>query len=305
MSKLVWSLSLFIVIGSACARSPTSKEHVALAYALGGKGDRSYNDAASGAVGVLKSRGVVVDEYEPSSMEDYSRGLEALAARRPAVVFCVGFLYEEPVKRTAPKYPGIDFVILDGSFSAAPNVTSVKFLAFEGSRLAGHVAAQATRTRHVAFIGGMDIPVIREFRDGFAAGIRDAASDVNLASYFLGTGGSAFTDPVRGREVALSAIAAGADVLYHAAGTSGNGVIQAARERGVWAIGVDVDQGYLAPSTVLTSMLKRLDVAIVRVTDLRQRVGRLGGKSLSFGLADSAVALTPLSSAAMVPAPRK
>jgi basic membrane protein A len=266
---------------------------------LGGKGDQSYNDAVAASVPKLKARGYAVREFEPASLEDYRRGLEALASASPKIIFCVGFLYEEPLKTVAVKHSAIEFVVLDGQYAAPPNVGSIKFLAGEGARLAGNVAAQASQSKRIAFIGGMDIPVINEFRDGFGTGVRDRDSTIKVDSYYIGAGATAFTDPVRGREVALTAISRGADVLFHAAGTSGNGVIQAAKEKHVLAIGVDVDQSHLAPGTVLTSMLKRLDVAVLRAVADYEGGARLGGRVIALGLKDSAVGLAPIDTVAL------
>lgn len=281
--------------GQNSEKHPTNPLSVGVAYALGGKGDLTYNDAVNIGTMKLKSMGILVKEYEPTTMDDYSKGLELLATTKLQVIFCVGFLYDEPVTRLAGKYPGTTFVVLDGGAKSPQNVTSIKFNAQEGSILAGAVAGAVSKRKHVAFIGGMDIPIINEFYLGFKEGIKLSGKDTKVDAFYIGSGGTAFTDPVKGLEVGLTAIARGSDVLFHAAGSSGNGVIKAAKGKGVYAIGVDVDQSKLAPETVITSMLKNFDVAMVQVVDRIKKGGNIGGQSIILGVRDGAVSLAPLS----------
>lgn len=277
----------------ASTQNAKGSDAVAIAYALGGKGDMTYNDAASRGVVALRKAGLKVQEFEPATLDDYARGLDLLSTAGPSLLFCIGYLYEDPVNRVAPKYPHIKYVVLDGSVSAT-NVWSIKFNATEGSFLAGAVAAQLTKTKKVAFVGGSNIPIINEFLSGYTEGIHFLQPDVEVLALYVGSGGTAFTDPVRGREVALTALSQGADVFYHAAGSSGNGVIEAAKEKGAIAIGVDVDQSGLAPGTVVTSMLKNFDVAMLYMVE-RSRDAQLGaGSSLVLGLAENAVSLAPM-----------
>lgn len=207
----------------------------------------------------------------------------------------MGFLYEQPVERIAQRYPKTLYVILDGALAKEPNIASVKFDAAEGSVLAGVVAAALSKAKVVSFIGGNDIPIINEFRDGFKRGVQWTDPQIEVLSSYVGSGPGAFSDPVRGREIALSAIAAKADVIFHAAAASGNGVIKAAKEKGVWAIGVDVDQSHIAPATVATSMVKNFDVAMRHVLQVVKEGHTIAGKNLVLGVEKGAVSLAPFS----------
>lgn len=285
-------LTFAIFIGGCNQQSRT----VAIAYALGGKGDLSYNDAALKGVQAIEKRGIKVREFEPSSLDDYSKGLEILSQGNPRIIFCVGYLYEDAVMRIAKDHLQTQYVVLDGSAAAAPNVSSIKFNAEEGSFLAGAVAGKCTQTGIVAFVGGANIPIINEFLRGFTAGAKWVNPAVQVESFYVGTGGAGFTDPVKGREVALSVIDRHADVVYHAAGSSGNGVIKAAQERKIFAIGVDVDQSHVAPGTVLTSMMKNFDIAMLHALDRLDAGEAVGGQNTVLGLADGAVSLAPIDS---------
>lgn len=301
-----WITVLVILLLSGCSDSSQTSAQgsakqsppsisVGVAYALGGKGDLTYNDAVNLGTMKLKNMGITVKEYEPTTMDDYSKGLELLATTNLRVIFCVGFLYDEPVTRLAGKYPGTTFVVLDGGAKSPQNVTSIKFNAQEGSLLAGAVAGAVSKHKHVAFIGGMDIPIINEFLQGFKDGVKLSGTDIQVDVFYIGSGGTAFTDPVKGLEVGYTAIARGSDVLFHAAGSSGNGVIKAAKEKHVYAIGVDVDQSKVAPGTVITSMLKNFDVAMIRVVDSIKKGENIGGQNIVLGVRDGAVSLAPLS----------
>src|SRR3972149_4442704 len=273
----------------------TSKiSKVGIAYALGGKGDLTYNDASYKGVKKLQDMGIRVREFEPATLDDYTKGLELLSLVDLQVIFCVGFLYDEPVKRIASTHKEIIYVILDGSASEPPNVASIKFNAYEGSFLAGAVAGKITRNNKISFIGGTNIPIINEFLEGFRDGVKMVNENIDLFALYVGTGGTAFTDPVKGREVALSAISRGADVIYHAAGSSGNGVIKAAKENNIYAIGVDVDQSHLAPNTVVTSMLQNFDVAMLEVIERIEDGQNLGGQNITLGLKEGAVLIAPI-----------
>jgi basic membrane protein A and related proteins len=296
---LCFCIILWMISGSqtGCRRSPKpttpAQPTVAVAYAIGGKGDLSYNDAAATGAASLRKRGFTVHEFEPPTIDQYRDGIELLARQGAAIVFCVGYLYEDPVLKVAPQFPQTSFVVLDGT-AQATNVWSIKFNASEGSELAGFVAGSLTKTGTVAFIGGMDIPIMNEFRDGFTRGAKRARPDTRVLSFYVGSTPAGFTDPVRGKEAGFTAIAQGADVLFPAAGTSGNGVIEAAKEKSVLAIGVDVDQRHLAPGTVVTSMLKNFDHVMEYFVDKYTSGGLQKGQSIVLGYSDGAVGLAPL-----------
>jgi basic membrane protein A len=288
---IVGLASLLGTLLGACHQQPPN---VAIAYALGGKGDLSYNDAALKGLDAIRKRGLSVREFEPSSLDDYSKGLEILSQSNPRVIFCVGYLYDDAVVRISRDHRQTQYIVLDGAAAAQPNVSSIKFNATEGSFLAGAVAGKCTQSGIVAFVGGANIPIINEFLTGFSAGAKWVRPDIDVQAFYVGTGGAGFTDPVKGREVALSVIDRHADVVYHAAGSSGNGVIKAAQERNIFAIGVDVDQSHVAPGTVLTSMMKNFDVAMIYALDRLDAGQNLGGTNTLLGISEGAVSLAPI-----------
>lgn len=281
-------------------KSSGGKRTVAIAYALGGKGDQSYNDAAVGALPRLAEL-FDVREFSPLTLEDYAKALTTVAAARPSIIFCIGFIYDTFVNKLASSYPDMLFCVLDGSPSTASNTLGVQFKVAEASSLAGVVAADVSKTKHIAFVGGSDIPPIREFLQGYEIGAKRLHPSIRIDSSYIGAGAEAFTNASRGKDIALRLIDAGADVLFHAAGSSGNGVIAAARDRRIRAIGVDVDQTHLAPSTVITNVIKRLDTAILRIAEASNRGEAVKPGVIRLGLAEGGVEITnppPLSDVA-------
>jgi len=266
---------------------------MAVAYAVGGKGDQSYNDAVVGGVELLRKDGYDVQEHEPPAMDQYREALEVLAQKKPRVIFCVGYMYDDAVRAVAPKHADTAFVVLDGG-AEGKNVWSIKFRSDQGSELAGAVAAALSKAKKAAFVGGMNIPAINEFKIGFEAGAKATDPSVSVTAYYVASTPIGFSDPVKGKEVALSAIAAGADVLFHAAGTSGNGIIGACKDKGVLAIGVDVDQRHFAPATVVTSVVKRFDVAMSHFIVQYENNALPGGSIITLGYTAKAVDVTPI-----------
>jgi len=173
----------------------------------------------------------------------------------------MSFSQEEPLKKVAAEYPDIKFVIIDAVVDL-PNVRSVVFKEQEGSYLVGMLAAMASKTGKIGFVGGMDIPLIRKFACGYVEGAKAANPDVEIFQNMTGDTGAAWNDPVKGGELARSQMERGADVIYHAAGGTGMGVLQAVADEGKLGIGVDSNQNHLHPGKVLTSMLKRVDNAV-------------------------------------------
>ena len=280
------------IIGSKTplAQSQIRQPIIGLAYALGGRGDQSYNDAVATALPDLRKQ-FRLTEYSPATTQDYSRSLATLAEGKPIIIFCVGFIYDTFVNQLAPVYPNTHFCVLDGSPNAGVNTLGIQFRVNEASSLAGVVAGDHSKTGTIGFVGGSDIPPIREFLDGYTMGAKRFRPDIRILSRFAGSGAAAFTDPAKGKDLGLQLISEDADVLFHAAGGTGNGVISAARQRGRMAIGVDVDQSHLAPGTVITSVLKKLDVAVLHVSSSLSRGIKLPSGILSLGLKENGVGL--------------
>lgn len=233
----------------------------AVIFDLGGKFDRSFNQASyEGAERFKAETGIEYHEFELQSDAQREQALRRFAEQGYNPVVVAGFSNESAMKAVAPDYPDTHFVIIDAVVDL-PNVRSVVFKEEEGSYIVGLLAAMASKTGEVGFVGGMDIPLIQKFACGYVQGVKATNPDATVFQAMTGTTGAAWNDPVRGGELAKSQIDQGADVIYHAAGGTGIGVLQAAADAGVLGIGVDSNQNYLHPGHVLTSMLKRVDVA--------------------------------------------
>ena len=233
----------------------------AIVYDLGGKFDKSFNEAAyNGAERFREATGTEYAEFEIQNDAQREQALRRFADRGHSPVVMAGFSYGNALSAVAPEFPDTQFVIID-SVVEGDNVRSVVFKEHEGSYLAGVAAAMAAESDIVGFVGGMDIPLIRRFACGYVGGAKSAGATEVLEN-MTGTTGAAWNDPVRGGELTRNQISQGADVVYHAAGGTGVGVLQAAADEGKLGIGVDSNQNGLQPGSVLTSMLKKVDVAV-------------------------------------------
>lgn len=234
----------------------------ALIYDMGGKFDKSFNEAAwNGAERWASETGGTYREIELTSDAQREQAMRRMAEAGANPIVMAGFSQATPLSVVAPDYPDTTFVIIDGVVDA-PNVRSVIFSEHEGSYLVGMLAAMASESGVVSFVGGMDIPLISRFACGYAQGVVAVNPDATVIANMTGTTGAAWNDPVRGGELTRGQIAQGSDVVYAAAGGTGLGVLQVAADEGIFSIGVDSNQNYLHPGSVLTSMLKRVDVAV-------------------------------------------
>ena len=234
----------------------------ALIFDLGGKFDKSFNEAAfNGAQRWAKETGGTYKELEMQSEAQREQALRRLAEMGANPVVMTGFAFGDVLNQVAPDFPNTKFAIIDMVVDQ-PNVRSVVFTEHEGSYLVGMMAAMASKSGTVGFIGGMDIPLIRKFGCGYAQGVKAVNANATVIQNMTGTTPAAWNDPVRGAELARSQKAQGADVIYAAAGGTGIGVLQAAADEGILSIGVDSNQNYMHPGKVLTSMLKRVDNAV-------------------------------------------
>lgn len=237
----------------------------ALIFDLGGKFDKSFNEAAyNGAERWKAETGGSYREFEMREETQREQALRRMAESGANPVVSTGFGMSDPIARVAPDYPETKFVTIDGWVDPAthPNVLSIGFREEEGSYLTGMLAAEASKTGTVGFVGGMDIPLIRAFACGFAQGAKAVNPDIKFVSSMTGDTPDAWNDPVKGSEQARALKAQGADVIFAAAGQTGLGVLQAAADEGILSVGVDSNQNHLHPGQVLTSMLKRVDVAV-------------------------------------------
>lgn len=304
----VWLMFLLVLLGGVLRpsrhadKSKTSKRvRVGIVLSVGGRGDQSFNDSAyEGLIRAEKLfRGVSVRFSEPRENAAARQDLENFAQQGYDLIIGVGFLMGRAVQEVAHKYPKLKFAIID-SVVSLPNVSSLIFQEHEGSYLAGVLAALATRTKVVGFLGGMKIPLIRKFEAGFMQGVHDTRPEVRVISTYLGASPKAFHDPAGGHKLATTQFGQGADILFHASGSSGLGAIKAAREwnqqhpaidQRRYIIGVDGNQDALAPGSVLTSMIKRVDVSVFESIKLLL-LGHLEGRIYRFGLTEQGVGVT-------------
>ena len=235
----------------------------AIIYDLGGKFDKSFNEAAyNGAEKFKAETGIEYREFEIANDAQREQALRKFAGDGNNPIVVAGFSWAAALEKVAAEYPDTKFAIIDMVVADKPNIKSIVFKEQEGSYLAGIMAAIAAKSNKVGFVGGMDIPLIHKFACGYVGGVKSVKPDAEVFQAYTGSDPSAWNDPVKGGEITKSQISQGADVVYHAAGGTGVGVLQAAAEAGKLGIGVDSNQNGLQPGHVLTSMLKRVDVAV-------------------------------------------
>src|SRR5882724_2213628 len=242
-------------VGSAADIKP------AVVYDIGGKFDKSFNEGVHvGAEKFKAETKLNYADFEVTNETQFEQAHRRFAQRGQDPIVGVGFNQTNPVEKVAKEFPNVRFTLIDGVVKL-PNVQSVVFKEHEGSFLVGVLAAMASKTGKVGFVGGMDIPLIRKFACGYEQGAKAANPKVELIQNMTGTTPAAWNDPARGGELAKGQFDRGADVIYAAAGGTGLGVYQAAKDRGKLAIGVDSNQNHIQPGTMLTSMMKRVDLA--------------------------------------------
>ena len=288
-----------LLAAAGCAKAPEQKAAsntafpVGLVFDIGGRGDKSFNDAAyAGLEKAQKDLGVTFTTLETNEGSDREAQLRQLAAGDAKVVFGVGFLFTDDVRALAREFPNQKFACVDYTVTPGdtlpPNLVALKFREEEGSFLVGALSGLLTKTGKVGFVGGMEIPLIRKFQAGFIAGVKAVNPQAKVIVKYAGNTGAAFKDPTKGKELALAEYHAGADIIFHASGSTGLGVFEAARELGKLAIGVDSDQYDEAPGVILTSMVKRVDTAVFdTIRDLQ--AGQWSGGVHEFGLKESGV----------------
>ncbi|TFW24186.1 BMP family ABC transporter substrate-binding protein [Massilia arenosa] len=252
------TLAVLCVAGSAVA----SERHLGIVYDAGGRFDKSFNQSgAEGAARFKKDTGL--DYYEAQAASDIQseQVLRALARKKLDLIAVIGFSQAQSVTKVSKEFPNVRFVIVDGVVQG-PNVNSVVFKEEEGSYLVGVAASMASKSKKVGFVGGMDIPLIRNFACGYAQGAKAVNPKAEVYQNMVGTTSAAWNDPAKGGELARAQFDRGVDVVFAVAGGSGLGVLQKAKEQNKLGIGVDSNQNYLHPGHVLTSMVKRVDNAI-------------------------------------------
>ncbi len=287
--------------GAAEARAAGARPlDVGVVFDVGGRGDKSFNDGAYlGATRAARALGARVRYVEPGEGSDREAGLRLLAAEGMDLVVGVGFIFSDDLTQLAKEYPrthfaGVDYAIATDKqghpLPPPPNLVALKFREEQGAFLAGALAALVGGSKKIGFVGGMDIPLIHKFEAGYRAGALHVCPDCQVVAQYAGVTPEAFRNPGRGKELALSQYGSGVNVIFHASGSTGLGVFEAARATGKLAIGVDADQYKEAPGYVLTSMIKGVDAAVY---DAVQSVhdGAFRGGVREFGLKQHGVYL--------------
>jgi basic membrane protein A and related proteins len=275
-------------------QKPGSAMKVGIVFDVGGLGDKSFNDAAyRGLQQGEKELGVKTRYIEPGDGSDRESAIRQLAAQGYDLVIGVGFIFSDDITKLAKQFPKVKFGCIDynlppGEENTPENLVGLRFREHEGSFLVGAIAGQVTKTKKLGFVGGMKVPLIRKFEAGYEAGVKHVCPTCEVMGAYAGTEPKAFADPTTGQELAITQYDRGADIIFHASGKTGDGVFNAAKQKQKWAIGVDSDQFEAAPCCVLTSMIKKVDVAVF---DTIKRVveGKFERGVKEFGLADDGV----------------
>jgi basic membrane protein A len=265
--KLLVLVLIGMVFWTGCmGQKPVEEKKVkiGLVLATGGLGDKSFNDSCfAGAKKAEKELGIQLSYVEPTAIAEYEGHLREYAkSGEYALIISIGFDQADALTTVAKEYPNQNFAIVDMVVDL-PNVANFVFRENEGSFLVGAVAAMMTKTNKIGFVGGMDIPLINKFLAGYKAGAKAVNPNIDIMVAFVG----GWADPAKAKELALTQYGSGVDIIFQAAGRSGLGVIEAAKEKNLFAIGVDSDQRHLAPDNVITSMVKRVDVAVFNIIE--------------------------------------
>jgi basic membrane protein A len=287
-AKLVATLVIVLTFNGLTASAWAGNLRVALVFDKGGKDDRSFNNSAyRGAMRAKEELQAFVKFVEATDDNAFEPMLRAFAQKDFDLIIGIGFAQAEAVKKVAAQFPQKHFLIVDAEVNA-PNVKSLMFEEHEGSYLVGAIAALTSKTGKIGFVGGMDIPLIRRFEKGYTAGAKKVRPEVRVVSNFVGITGEAWNNPAKAKELAMSQYGSGVDVLFAAAGASNAGLFDAAEEKKKFAIGVDSNQNYVKPGLILTSMLKKVDVAVFEACKELSTGGFQGG-TRRYGLADQGI----------------
>jgi len=303
--KNVFSLIIFFfsyLMISSCGKNETSsiqKDNltglkVGLVFDIGGRGDKSFNDAAYKGLEMGKEKlGVDFEVIDPGDGSDRESALRKLASKKEiGLIFGIGFIFTDDINNIAKEFPDKKFVCVDYSVDPSKqipsNIEAIEFKEEEGSFLVGTLAALVTKTNKVGFIGGMESSLIRKFESGYKQGVLYSKPNCQILSGYVSVSPEGFKNPGKAKEIALSQYSNGADIIYHASGLSGLGLFEAAREKSMLAIGVDMDQYKEAPDFVLSSMVKQVDQAVFRtIQDFKEN--KFTGGIKTFGLKDNGV----------------
>jgi basic membrane protein A len=300
--KLKSLILLCTLVFFSCGKNETPKvqneksssHKVGLVFDIGGRGDKSFNDAAFKGLEDAKSKlGVDYEVIDPGDGSDRESALRKLASKQDiGLIFGVGFIFTDDINNIAKEFPGKKFACIDYSVTPdkkiADNIQAIEFMEEEGSFLVGAISGFNTKSNKVGFIGGMESSLIKKFESGFKQGVKYANPDCQILSGYVSVSPDGFKNPGKAKEIALSQYSNGADIIYHASGLSGLGLFEAARDKNKLAIGVDMDQYKEAPGFILTSMVKLVDQSVFQtIKDYKENIFKGGIKT--FGLSDNGV----------------
>ena len=257
--------NIFVVSLTLVFSTSLLANKIGVIYDSGGKFDKSFNELAfRTAERVQNELGWDMLEFEAANSTQIEQGMRKVADRGATLIVAMGFAQADAVAAIAPQYPDINFVAVDVCWVDDPagNIYQACYLEHEGSFLVGMIAAMASTSDTIGFVGGMDIPLIRKFQGGYEQGALYVNPNIEILANMTGTTPEAWNNPTKGAELTKAQIDGGADVVYQAAGGTGIGVLQAAADAGIYGIGVDTNQNWMHPGSMLTSMLKRLDLTI-------------------------------------------
>jgi len=266
---------------------------IAMITDTGGVNDQSFNQSAwEGLKQLREDTGMKVNYIESKQMSDFVTNLDVLSDAGAKLLWAIGFTTVDAVTESAAVNPELNYAVVDNAFANPPaNVTGVTFRAQESSFMVGYIAASVSKTGKIGFIGGIENEVIRQFQYGYMAGAAYAGKKLGKEVSVSVQYAESFSDAAKGKAIANKMYSDGCDVIYHAAGNTGQGMIEAAKESGKWAIGVDRDQSYLAPDNVLTSALKLVSAGVEKLSKDYMDGKQIGGQNVSYGLADGAVGI--------------
>ena len=290
LRRLWLTLGLLASLACPLAAAPFK---VGLVFDVGGRGDKSFNDSAfRGLERAKKELGVPFEYIEPSEAADRENALRQLANGDFDLIIGIGFIFTDDINRVAQAFPKKHFACVDYAVdpkkTILPNVVALKFREQEASFLGGVIAALTSKTKTIGFVGGMDVPLIHKFEAGYKAGAAWANPKVKVLVSYAGVTPEAFKDPSKGKEIALSQYGQGADIIYHASGSTGLGVFEAAREKHLLAMGVDSDQYHEAPGFILTSVTKNVDNAVFEAIK-KDMAGKFKAGIIELGLKEKGV----------------
>jgi len=283
-----------IFIAGLFAVGQAAKMRIAMVTDVGGVNDQSFNQSAwEGLKRAEKDFGTEVAYKESRQDADYAPNMETLTDAGYDLIWGIGFLMGDAIKETAEINPDQKYAIIDFSYGpeTPKNVACAVFQEEEPSFLVGYIAGKMTKTNKVGFVGGIKFPLIEKFEYGYMAGVKLANPDAEVLRQYA----ESFTDAAKGKAITNNMYQQGADIVFHASGGVGDGVIEAAKEKGKWAIGVDKDQNFLAPDNVLTSAMKRVDNAIYDIGKRLMGGEFAGGDTVVYNLKNDGVGIAPTS----------